>query len=53
MSETTIGKIKKLYDQGGMKAVRVVKNSRPKGTGRFLSSEQKKQIQKLLTRQDA
>ena len=48
MSQGTVVEINKLYKTGGLKAVLVVKNGRPKGTGRTLTSEQEKDAQKLI-----
>lgn len=48
MGEGTVCKIKKLYEKGGLKAVTIVKNGRPNGSGRSLSREQEKEIRKLL-----
>jgi transposase len=48
MSTVTIGKIDKLYREGGLKAVEVVKEGRPVGKGRILTSEQERDAQRLI-----
>lgn len=48
MSTVSVGKIDRLYKQGGWKAVEVVKDGRPQGKGRTLTSEQERDAQKLI-----
>jgi transposase len=48
MSTVTIGKIDRLYREGGMKAVEIVKDGRPAGKGRILTSEQERDAQRLI-----
>lgn len=42
MSEVTVRKIKKLYAEGGLKALRVKQPGRRKGKGRILTKEQER-----------
>ena len=48
MSTVTIGKIDRLYREGGLKAVEVVKEGRPVGKGRILTSEQERDAQRVI-----
>ncbi len=48
MSTVTIGKIDRLFREGGLKAVEVVKDGRPAGKGRILESEQEREAQRLI-----
>ncbi len=48
MSTVTIGKIDRLYEEGGWKAVEVIKAGRPKAKGRILTSEQEREAQKVI-----
>ena len=48
MSTVTIGKIDRLFREGGLKSVEVVKDGRPAGKGRILTSEQEREAQRLI-----
>lgn len=48
MSTVTIGKIDGLFKEGGWSAVQVIKEGRPKGKGRILTSEQERDAQKVI-----
>ena len=48
MSTVTIGKIDRLYKEGGWQAVEVIKAGRPKAKGRILTSEQERDAQKVI-----
>jgi len=48
MSEVTVRKIKKLYAEGGLKAVPVKHPGRPKDIGRVLTKEQERDAQKVI-----
>ena len=48
MSVVTVCKLKKLYDQGGIKAVLVQKKGRPVGKGRILTTEQEREAKSLI-----
>ncbi|MBS1942524.1 MAG: IS630 family transposase [Bacteroidetes bacterium] len=48
MAQGSVGKIKKRFDNGGRKAVVVVKHGRPTGKGRTLTSEQEKDAQMVI-----